>query len=280
MSKQQTAHPYTDADDEQNRWRRIQDADDIKTLWQGIDWNGRYRETDHEERPSEAAFQDHLERLLNPGDTEVVHTDEFSEQVSLASLDDPFAPDELLHVIDRQIKPHKGSGPDGISPGVLTILPINWLAVLLFIINLLFLSGIYPLKWTLSKLNMLYKKGPSMNCGNYRGISVINSLAKCYDYLLNNRLTKWFIPSREQAGAQKKRGCIEHIVTLRLIIDRCMRLRSPLFIAFVDFSKAYDRVPRSYLLTRLRQLGCGKVMLIALASMYCVTHFCLCCTKC
>ena len=114
-----------------------------------------------------------------------------------------------------------------------------------------------------------------MNCGNYRGISVINGLAKCYDYLLNNRLTKWFTPSREQEGAQKKRGCIEHIVALRLLIDRCMQQKSPLFIVFIDFSKAYDRVPRSYLLNRLRQLGCGRVMLMALASMYWITRFLL-----
>ena len=114
-----------------------------------------------------------------------------------------------------------------------------------------------------------------MNCGNYRGISIMNSLAKCYDYLLNNRLIEWFTPCREQAGAQKKRGCIEHIVTLRLVIDRCMRKKSSLFIAFIDFSKAYDRVPRSYLLNQLKLLGCGRIMLTAIASMYRITKFLL-----
>ena len=74
-----------------------------------------------------------------------------------------------------------------------------------------------------------------MSCGNYRGISLMNCLSKCYDYLLSNRLIRWYIPNREQAGAQAKRGCIEHIVTLRLIIDRCNRKKTPLFIAFIDF---------------------------------------------
>ena len=91
--------------------------------------------------------------------------------------------------------------------------------------------------------------------------------------MLNNRLTSWYIPCREQAGAQRKRGCIELIVTLRLVIDRCVRRKEPLFIAFIDFSKAYDRVPRNYLLTLLKSLGCGIVMLTALTSLFSVTQF-------
>ena len=76
-------------------------------------------------------------------------------------------------------------------------------------------------------------------------------------------------------GGQEKRGCIEHIVTVRLIIDRCPRLKIPLFIVFVDFSMAYDRVPRNYLLKLLKSLGCGVVMLTALTSLFCVTQFIL-----
>ena len=64
-------------------------------------------------------------------------------------------------------------------------------------------------------------------------------------------------------------------MTLRLVIDRCVRRKEPLFIAFIDFSKAYDRVPRNYLLTLLKSLGCGIVMLTALTSLYSVTQFIL-----
>ena len=41
-----------------------------------------------------------------------------------------------------------------------------------------------------------------------------------------------------------------------------------MFIAYIDFSKAYDRVPRNCLLTLLRSLGCGIVMLTALTSLF------------
>ena len=54
-----------------------------------------------------------------------------------------------------------------------------------------------------------------------------------------------------------------------------MKAKKPLFIAFIDFSKAYDPVPRSYMLKLLKRLGCGKVMLAAITSMYTVTQFIL-----
>ena len=54
-----------------------------------------------------------------------------------------------------------------------------------------------------------------------------------------------------------------------------MKKKTPLFVAFIDFSKAYDRVPRMYMLNLLKKLGCGIVMLTAIISMYWLTRFVL-----
>ena len=139
--------------------------------------------------------------LLNPEDAEPLQYPEGS-QVSIPTLDDPFSFDELDHVVKNQVKPDKSCGPNGNAPGTLKLLPLPWLMFILTLLNTIFANGLYPLTWTISKLLMLFKKGLIMDCGNYRGISIIDALAKCYDYLLNNRLTLWYIPCREQAGVQ------------------------------------------------------------------------------
>ncbi len=41
---------------------------------------------------------------------------------------------------------------------------------------------------------------------------------------------------------------------------------------FIDFSQAYDRVPRNTLFEVLKRMGCGAVMLGALVAMYRATH--------
>ena len=277
QSKRKVVNRYENSATSGNRWQRMLAANDSRTLWKGIDWNGKYQETPLEEGPTEGAFQNHLERLLNPDDIAPVTICNSEEQVTIPLLDDPFIPEELLHVVDKQIKPDKSCDITGLSPGILKLLPANWLVLLLLIFNTVFSSATYPVSWTVSKLIMLFKKGALMSCGNYRGITIMNILSKCYDYLIHNRLMKWYVPCREQAGAQPERGCAEHFVSLRLVIDLFMRHKKkpPLFVAFIDFSKAYDRVPRMYLLNLLKKLGCGRVMLAALASMYKVTKFVL-----
>ena len=103
----------------------------------------------------------------------------------------------------------------------------------------------------------------------------MDSTAKVYDIMLSKRLAMWFSPDREQAGSQKKRGCIEHLLTLRLLIDLARKKRQKLYIAYIDFSKAYDRVPRDLLVRKLIEMGCGSLMVRAIAAIYSCTRMIL-----
>ncbi len=96
----------------------------------------------------------------------------------------------------------------------------------------------------------------------------MDTLAKIYDTMLLNRLKLWCIIDKCQAGAQKNRDCTEQILTLRLLCDYASFRKVKLHVMFLDFSKAYDRVPRMRLIERLRDLGCGRVMLTAIKTMY------------
>ena len=136
--------------------------------------------------------------------------------------------------------------------------------------NIVFCSNnlTYPLKWCYNKLIVLFKKGARLICGNYRGISIGETMGKLYAKILGNRLKRWMKVDNCQAGAQEKRGCLEHMLGLRLIIDYAKKEKVKLFILFIDFSKAYDKVPRKTLFEILRKLGCGKRFLLAVIAIY------------
>ena len=59
----------------------------------------------------------------------------------------------------------------------------------------------------------------------------------------------------EQAGLKKGRGCIDHIFTLRNIIEQSTEWQSTLYVNFVDFAKAFDSVHRHSLWMLLRAYG-------------------------
>ncbi|XP_045109713.1 uncharacterized protein LOC123503778 [Portunus trituberculatus] len=256
-----------------NSWERLLNDRDDARVWKAINWNGEYGGAAQGDsvRPSDDYFKAHFEEILNQGDDCDKNLNDISTNVHIPLLDDPISEQEIRDQI-RNIKVDKARGPDGLSPGLLSLLPAQWILVLSVLFNKVFLSEVYPQGWCKAKLTTIFKKGDKSQPKNFRDISIINCLPKLYDKILCHRLKQWFSPYREQAGAQSRRGCLEHIVSLRMLTDTARRKRLKLFVTFVDFTKAYDLVPRRILMNVLKRLGCGSVMLSALIAMYRVTE--------
>ena len=194
-----------------------------------------------------------------------------SQNPYIPVLDNNFTPIE----VEKAITIVKNKGYSGVATGLFRWIPLSLLVYITQILSLVFTSTLYPSVWCYNSLIVLFKSGSRALCGNYRGISVMDSLSKMYDTLLNIRLSSWISIDSAQAGAQKRRGCIEQILTLRLLIDYCKSQRVKLFIIFVDFQKAYDKVPRNKLLEFLKSRGCGRTMLLAIAALYRCTRYVL-----
>ena len=58
---------------------------------------------------------------------------------------------------------------------------------------------------------------------------------------------------------------------LRLLCDLANYEKKKLYMSFINYSKAYDRVPRGKLLELLEVRGCGRIMLRAIQAMYACT---------
>ena len=76
----------------------------------------------------------------------------------------------------------------------------------------------------------------------------------------------WFKPKFEQAGAQTGRGCEEQILTVRLLMDIARKCKPTLYVTFIDYQKAYDKVDRYKLMSLLDSKGCGTRFLKALGA--------------
>ena len=256
-----------------SRWERLLHDPDDSRVWKAIDWKGQFTENATDSNsPSDNDFKNFYEsQNTQYSEDPLLNFQNLDNNLNIPILDDRFVPLEVSNQIDN-MKSDKTCGLDGIPPGIFKLLTPAWIILITALFNIIFTSATYPVSWTRAKLFMLFKRGDRRDPNNYRGISVINSIAKLYDMVLCNRLELWFKPYREQAGAQKGRGCLEHIVTLRLLTDYSRRKKKKLFITFVDFSKAYDLVPRKMLFSVLKNLGCGAVMLSAIAAMYSTTQ--------
>ena len=255
-----------------DRWTRLLQNGDSKIIWNAIDWKGDIVQTVSSKEPDTDTFKLHFESLLNPDNQPSPASVDTSDSPFIPVLDRPFDVKEILNA-QKTLKANKAVDLQGNSPGIYKHLTMNWLIFVLNLFNVIFFQVKIPIMWTISKLIVLFKKGYRELCGNYRGISINDNLYKLFDQLLYQRMSIWFKPEFEQAGSQKGRDCIEQILTLRLLCDYVKKKRKKLFLLYIDFEKAYDKIPRRKLIEELKLLGCGGRFINIIAAIYSNINF-------
>ena len=83
---------------------------------------------------------------------------------------------------------------------------------------------------------MLFKKGNSKDCGNYRTIALISHTSKVLLIIILNRMRKKVEEelSDVQAGYRSNRGTIDMLFTLQNLIEKIRNTEEEAFIIFID----------------------------------------------
>ena len=62
-----------------------------------------------------------------------------------------------------------------------------------------------------------------------------------------------------QIGFRKGFCTVDHVLTVKTLIDKYLSQIKKLFLCFVDFKKAYDSLWRTGLLSKLQSYACTKI---------------------
>jgi hypothetical protein len=107
----------------------------------------------------------------------------------------------------------------------------------------------------------IFKKGDRTQCGNYRGISLLSTAGKVLAKVLLARLqlaASKILPE-SQCGFRASRSTIDPIFTLRQLQEKSIEQQRPLYMVFIDFTKAFDTVDRDLLWKLLEHYGCPDI---------------------
>ena len=192
-------------------------------------------------------------------------------------LDGRITSQELRDALTN-LKPNKAHGPDGILGEYLKIFGYKYENILLKLIRKIFSEYIYPSKWDLSFIKPIHKKGKTNDPNNFRGLAIGSAFAKLFSLILLKRLENYIreknLISPKQIGFMKGHGTSDHVFFLQTIIEKVVNKgKKKLYVAFIDFKKAYDTVDRHILIKRLTKLGINGIFLRNIASMYMKTEY-------
>ena len=183
-----------------------------------------------------------------------------------------FTTDEIRKHI-MSLKKNKSPGIDSILNEFIKNCPESLINVIVLLFNMVLETGIVPSDWTVGIIKVLYKnKGDINDINNYRGITLLSCIGKLFTSVINARLYNYLtnanLLGNEQVGFRPKHSTLDHIFALQTLASYYIGEGKQLFCAFVDYSKAFDFVDRTYLWQKLLESNVNGKVLNVIRNMY------------
>ena len=181
---------------------------------------------------------------------------------------DRVTPGEVFKAIEA-MKLGKAAGSSGVAAEHIKASGAVGVEVMVEIANRLLDGGSIPVDWKDSILVPLYKgKGDVRDCGAYRGVKLLEHGMKVVERVLERRLRKVVRIDEMQYGFMPGKGTVDALFIARILQERYGRKKKKLYVCFVDFEKAFDRVPRMVIDWYLRKKGVNERLVRAVMSLY------------
>ena len=184
-------------------------------------------------------------------------------------IDFVFAGLNLNIIIQRKfaielLKNNKASGADGILAEVLKCGGEVLAAELHAVFELCWRTHCLLQHFKDANIITLYKnKGSRQDCNSYQGISLLSVAGKVLSLVFLPRLqviADRVLPE-SQCGFRASRSTIDAVFTSRQLQEKFIEQQCPLYVAFIDLTKAFDLITRSGLFAILRLFGCSDTLL-------------------
>ena len=166
-------------------------------------------------------------------------------------------------------KPNKAPGSSKVSLDLIKALGETGEQWMHKVIEKVWEEEVMPDDWKMSEMVTLYKqKGDSLECGNYRGIKLLEHSLKIMERVIDKRLRQLIEINELQFGFMPGRGATDAMFIARQLQEKALEGNRKVYMGFVDLEKAYDRIPREVVYWCLRKRGVPDKIIRVIRMMY------------
>ncbi len=187
------------------------------------------------------------------------------------TLDQKITDTEIYDVI-KKMKNNKSPGPDAIINEIIKVGKFYIVPLIKKIFNLTLEIGYFPKSWRKGYLINILKSGCITDPNNYRGITLTSCVGKLFSSIMNARLVNFLdvnkIYSMFQFGFREDCCTTDNVYILNKVMASYRNKKRKLYMCYIDFKKAFDKVWRAGLLLKILKLGITGKFYQAIKSMY------------
>lgn len=222
-------------------------------------------------------WTEHFREILNIDHQNVIpNIEQFGEELDIDI--EEVSREEIRKAI-LKLKNGKSPGLDAITAEMIKADMETSTTVFYKLFQHIWKHNTIPKDWAKGLIIKLPKKGDLSDCNNWRGITLLSVPSKILLRVLLNRMNEAINEKlrNEQAGFRSGKGCIDHIFTIRNIIEQSIEWQNKLILNFIDFRKAFDSIKRSCIWSILRAYGLPSKFITLIQAFYnnyecCVLH--------
>jgi hypothetical protein len=98
------------------------------------------------------------------------------------------------------------------------------------------------------------------NPNNYRPVTCLPTIHKLMTSITSRRMQKYMddenlMPKEQKGCCSGSKGYKDQLLISKAILQECKRRKKNLCMAWIDYQKAFDRVPRSWIIKSLELIG-------------------------
>ena len=189
---------------------------------------------------------------------------EFEERNYDSALIDIEINEEQISKIVNDLKPNKSQGPDRIHPRILKETSQCITSPLEKIFRKSLDEGILPDDWKSANVTAIHKNGDRKKAENYRPISLTSVAGKAMEKMIRDKLVNHMernnLFTKSQHGFVSGRSCTTQLLEFMEEATQALDRGEDVDVIYLDFAKAFDKVPHKRLLRKLSGYGIkGKV---------------------
>ena len=167
-------------------------------------------------------------------------------------------PSEVKKLL-KNLRTQKSCGPDGVHPYILHHLADTMSIPLTIIFKLSLQTRKVPSIWKQGVVSALFKKGKKCLASNYRAITLTSIVCKILEKIIVTSIQKHLkinlLEDLHQHGFTINKSTITNLLEALNIWSEALSHGLPVDIIYLDFEKAFDKVPHERLIMQLSRYG-------------------------